>query len=137
MKFAELLVVLPCHGLDDFPVHADSAEADSLLDSWTAVWHPALISAAGSHPRWLPMDESPADFAGRLIVVPSVSAGLVADDFFDRAREGGGIALRQIGDRGALANEALGELDTSVLDIGDELVADFFALGFCRLGVEL
>jgi hypothetical protein len=45
MKYQKLLILLPCHGLEDFPTHYEGSEADGLLAGWSALWHPALIAA--------------------------------------------------------------------------------------------
>jgi hypothetical protein len=41
MKFQELLILLPCHSLEDFPTYHEGDDAHSLLASW---WppHPEL-----------------------------------------------------------------------------------------------
>ena len=50
MKFEELIVLLPCHSLEDFPLYYEGHDADSLLAGWTSLWHPALLAAAGAIP---------------------------------------------------------------------------------------
>ena len=44
MKFDELAILLTCHTFEDFPVFHRGKDADSLLASWTALWHPLLIA---------------------------------------------------------------------------------------------
>ncbi len=51
-RFSKLLIVLPCHSLEDFPTHYQGEEAANLLANWTALWHPALIASVGEKPDW-------------------------------------------------------------------------------------
>ena len=51
-KFANLITLLPCHSLEDFPVHASRDDSRSLLAAWTALWHPELIATAEKAPIW-------------------------------------------------------------------------------------
>lgn len=51
-NYSKLLIVLPCHSMEDFPIHHRGHEAANLLASWTALWHPALIASAGKMPGW-------------------------------------------------------------------------------------
>ncbi len=44
MNYQQLIVVLPCHSLEDFPTHHEGDDATGLLAAWTALWHPALIA---------------------------------------------------------------------------------------------
>ena len=34
----ELIILLPCHSLEDFPLHHEGEDAEGLLASWTALW---------------------------------------------------------------------------------------------------
>jgi alpha-mannosidase len=52
-KFSNLISLLPCHSLEDFPVDGSREEAQSLLAAWTSIWHPQLIASAQRVPRWL------------------------------------------------------------------------------------
>ena len=45
MKYQELIILLPCHSLEDFPTYHEGDDAHSLLASWSALWHPALLAA--------------------------------------------------------------------------------------------
>ena len=72
MPFSKLIVVLPCHGLEDFPVHVAGSQASSLLACWTALWHPSLIAMAGGTPRWESIDFPTNDYQNALVVIPSV-----------------------------------------------------------------
>lgn len=136
MKIAELVVLIPCHGLEDFPQDHAGEEADSLLAAWTALWHPVLMAAAGSAPHWFRVDTPPGDIAGRLIVVPSVGQERLPAGFSARCKSDGAVLLRKFKNRGELVMAALSVLEERP-DVADDLAADFLALGYCRLQIEL
>ena len=55
-KYSKLLIVLPCHSLEDFPIHHRGSKAANLLANWTALWHPALIASCEDKPDWQQAD---------------------------------------------------------------------------------
>lgn len=54
--YSRLLIVLPCHSLEDFPTHHRGLLAADLLAHWTAIWHPALVASAAVKPDWQQAD---------------------------------------------------------------------------------
>lgn len=166
MPLEELIVLLPCHSLEDFPTYHEGEEAESLLASWSAVWHPELIAAAGRAPVWRRVDEPLGEVRGRLIVVPSVCWPRLATGFAQRVKDEGGILIRKTADRGQILAAALEGLNIlssrtannpgpaaapppehmpasdrasapSVPRVDPELAADFLALGYAYLQIEL
>lgn len=137
MKFEELIVLLPCHSLEDFPVHSEGSEAAGLLSAWSALWHPALLAEAGRLPSWFRADGPPDTLAGRLIIVPGASESLLLAGWVSRARSEGAHVLRKIDDRAALVTAALAALDDGGPAVEPGLAEDFLALGTCYLLVEL
>ncbi len=135
MKFTDLTVLLPCHSLEDFPTYHEGSSADQLLAAWCALWHPGLIAAANSTPDWHRVDIPPENLAGRLITVPEFCADRLAAGFAARAQnERGWLVRARARDQATAA--ALEGLDEEA-NTGEALAADFRALGFCRLQVEL
>src|SRR5690606_4303049 len=137
MKYQQLIVVLPCHSLEDFPLYHTGEAAEGLLANWTALWHPALIAAAESLITWCRCDTPPEDVAERLIAIPSVSASELPTGFAQRAKEEGAVIVRKLSDRREIVAAALAELDGGDAGIPPELADDFFALGYCYLQVQL
>ena len=135
MSFSELIVLLPCHSLEDFPLYFEGDAAAGLLAAWTGPWHPRLIAAAGKAPTWQRADTPPAETAGRLFVVPPVAVDRLPPDFVARARQEGGRVICDAVMREAVVAAALA--GCSGADVSAELVADFHALGYCLLQVEL
>jgi alpha-mannosidase len=137
MKFEELIILLPCHSLEDFPLHHEGEEAEGLLANWTALWHPAFIAAAGKTPTWHRVDDPPEVLSNRLIVVPSVSVSELPTGFAQRAKAEDACLIRKKNKREEIIAQALEQLDGGDGGVASQWVADFLALGYCYLQVEL
>jgi len=137
MKFQELVILLPCHSLEDFPQHHEGDDAAGLLAAWTALWHPALIASADSAPTWCRVDDTPENLTDRLLVVPSVSGKELPTGFAQRAESEGACLIRNQTARASIVATALERLDGGDRDIDPELAADFHALGYGFLQIQL
>jgi len=136
MNFQELIVLLPCHSLEDFPLYHEGADAEGLLSAWSALWHPALIANARKAPGWQRADTPPTDVSQRLIVVPSVSFDRLPIGFAARAKDDGALLISKAVTRGEILEAALAAID-AVPTVDPDLAADFLALGYGKLQVEL
>ena len=137
MKYQELLILLPCHSLEDFPTYPEGDDAHSLLASWSALWHPVLLANAGQAPSWRRIEDPPQEVKDRLIVVPSVCVPRLATGFPQRVKEEGGCIVRKTSSREEIVAAALAPLGDEVPPVDPELAADFLALGYCYLMIEL
>lgn len=137
MKFDELIVLLPCHSLEDFPVHHEGAEAEGLLAAWSALWHPALIASAGRLPTWYRADSPPDDLAGRLVLIPKASESLLLAGWAARAKSEGAHVVRHLSDRRQIVAAAIEQLDGGGAGVDRELIDDFLAFGTGYLLTEL
>jgi len=137
MKFSELILVLNCHTFDDFPIFHEGEEAEGLLAGWTALWHPLLVASAQSTPTWCRADSPPEQLQDRLLVIPSVSIKDLPGGFSQRTKEAGAFVIRKLTQRSEIVAAALAELDGGDAVLDPDLVADFFALGYCHLQTEL
>lgn len=136
MKYEELIILLPCHSLEDFPLYHEGENADGLLAGWTALWHPALVAAAGRAPTWHRVDDPPQQLANRLLVVPAPAASQLPTGFVQRAKESGAVVVRGKARRQEIVDAALAGLDAPPA-VAPELAADFLALGYAFLQVQL
>ena len=59
MTFREVVLLLPCHSLEDFPTFHTGPEASGLLAAWTVAWHPRLIAMTERLPLWHRADDPP------------------------------------------------------------------------------
>ena len=99
------------------------------------LWHPQLLAAAGKAPSWVRVEEPPQDVTGRLIAIPNVSKERLPTGYAQRAKEGGAVLLRNQSQRELLLATALEPLGGAKVDT--ELAADFLALGYAYLQVQL
>lgn len=136
MVIEELVVLLPCHSLEDFPVHHEGEEAEGLLAGWSALWHPALIAACDKIPLWFRADAPPENPRPRIIVVPQVCDSLLLTGWPTRAKAEGAKLVRKMSKRADIVAACLAALDKPST-VPDDLAADFFALGTGYLLVEL
>ena len=136
MTLQNLTILLPCHSLEDFPLHHEGVEADGLLAGWTALWHPQLIAAAGGIAQWERADDPTDPVEGALIVIPQVSQRLLRAGWPQRAAQAGAVVLEGYSDRGRLLEEAFARLEMHG-GVDADLAADFLALGFAYLQLEL
>jgi alpha-mannosidase len=142
MKYQELLILLPCHSLEDFPTYHEGEDAHSLLASWSALWQPELLADAGQAPGWRRVDEPPSEVRERLIVVPSVCVSRLPTGFAQRVKDEGGVLIRKTSSReeivaAALSGTSDGTRSVPTTKVDPELAADFLALGYCYLQIEL
>ena len=137
MKFDEACVLLPCHSLEDFPTHYEGTSAEGLLAAWSALWHPLLLAECGRLPTWYRADGPPDALAGRLIVIPTTSEPLLLAGWAARAAQEGAHVVRKLHRRDEIVAAALAGRDEQSSALDEDLVADFLALGYGYLAVEL
>ncbi len=137
MTYQQLIVLLPCHSLEDFPTHHEGDEAQGLLANWTALWHPALLASTDAIPSWHRAESPPEEVANALIVVPGVSQSELPAGFTQRAEKNGANVICGVLDRQQIVETALERMDDASRRVDPSLAADFLALGYCFLQVEL
>ena len=137
MHSGRVIILLPCHTLDDFPTWLEEPDAEGLLAAWTAAWHPAIIAAAARPPAWASVDlPPPADTAAG--VVPAFcderfslqSAADDADRWVRHTAVGGEITAALAARLGIVPDNAAGLPAAGWAD-------DFQALGLAMLLAEL
>ncbi len=144
MTIRRTSVILPCRSFDDFPSHLAGPGAADLLASLTGLWHPALIHATQALPGYHPSEEppDPAELAGELVVVPSSSRERMPPDWAERLRAttprnpSPVDAMPSRPETVAAMLSAAG-IDLEKTQVFDESVANFLALGYAYLQVEL
>ncbi len=156
MKFTELVVLLPCHSFDDFPMYHKQEAAEGLLAAWSALWHPRLLASAEKTPTWRRVDDPPGDLSGRLVVVPTIVQNELPAGFAARAKAEGATLIRKLHKRTEIVAAALAALDApddaatdssavhtaqsappAPPQLDAELEADFLTLGLCYLQTDL
>lgn len=150
MSRPELLILIPCHGLEDFPTDLGESEAAGLLNAFAIAFHPALIAATREIPAWRRADDPPAELGSKIFIVPSCSESWLPHGWKETVMAAGGGVVDSTDDREALANglletltsltaseETATEVPLSRTGVDPELVADFFAFGSAYLQVDL
>ncbi len=141
MSYHDVVILFPGHGLEDFPTDLPDDKAEGLLNAFAVSWHPTLLAAVKSLPVEHRADVPPAITAGRLIFVPPACDEVVPEGWIEQARADGATVINGLTDRDELVRALLqspGLADLSeAAPVDADLVADFFALGTCRLQLEL
>jgi alpha-mannosidase len=136
MNPSRLIAIWPCHSIEDFPTHYRGEDATGLLVSWTVLWHPLLIDAAGQPPSWRRHDGAEEDWASCLVTLPPPAIRKMPDERLAAIREHA-ISIEGCESRGQALKEISAKTDLQVTDQG-RLPADaFFALGYAWLQIQL
>ena len=91
-----ITILIPSHGLEDFPTDCTEEEAAGLLNAFSATWHPALLHAAAHIPEWDRADLPLEELEGRTIVVPLVSIEHLPSGWRQRAKDNNATKKLQI-----------------------------------------
>ena len=142
MELKQLLLLLPCHSLEDFPTHFRDQDALDLLLAWTTLWHPGLLVASGKMPSWNRCEQPPDDCDGHAILIPQVSRNRLPSGFLARCEEQGGYCLESSGDRDRDAATLLEQFQAGTdgaakVNWEAEVVQDFYALSYTYLQIQL
>jgi alpha-mannosidase len=142
MTIRRASVILPCSTWDDFPTHLGNQASAELIAAWTALWHPALLAMTGRLPGWHQAEEppDPAELEGELVLVPPPSRQRMPSDWCDRLRatavDGPG-SVETFASRADTVAAVLRAAGVEVAEQDADLAADFLALGFAYLQIEL
>ncbi len=140
MTYQQLIALLPCHSLDDFPFYLEGSAADQVLDSYTALWHPALIAHAQCMPTWRRNDDGEEkSWEGALVTMPQVCRDDMPGYWLDELRAQGAFVLdcAEMSERNEIMAVALAEADIAHSSLDPSILKDFLALGFCHLLTEV
>jgi alpha-mannosidase len=138
MNLRECLILLPGHGLDDFPRSLPNDQADQLLAGWCALWHPQLIATCRTAPRWQQATYPPVELNDLLIVVPSISAGVLRTGFADEVAKAGGLIREAQAPWRQFQGDLLAATGlTNSNPLVEKLKTDFAALGYAFLQIQL
>ncbi|MCA9262462.1 MAG: hypothetical protein KDA60_01390 [Planctomycetales bacterium] len=137
MSYRSLTTLLTCHSLEDFPTYPTGDAAQGLLAAWCAPWHPDLIAAAGQAPQWRRVEEWTALPEHSLLLVPGVTTASVQDDWPDAWKAAGHTVISDQLDAPAMQAQALEQAGIASSATPPEFVADFLALGYWYLQVQL
>ena len=107
MTYSDLIVLIPSHGLEDFPKDLKEKQAAGLLNAFAVVHHPSLIAAAETNPRWQRADDASEVRPDQLIILPTACDGLIPEGWIERSRREGSTVLTGLEDRQEMLDAAL------------------------------
>ena len=140
MAYQNLITLLPCHSLDDFPFHLEGKSADEILAAYTVLWHPALIAESRTVPTWR-RNDSGDDFSweGALVTLPQICRDDMPGYWLEELRASGARVLDcgELENFDAMLADALEPGEGVQAEIPAELAQDFFALGLCHVLTEV
>ncbi|MEK6246597.1 MAG: hypothetical protein N2C12_00360 [Planctomycetales bacterium] len=138
MKIQQLVALLPCHSLEDFPFHLEGGAADQILNAYTMLWHPALIAGAKAVPTWRRSDEQEQAWDDCLVAMPQVCHDDMPGYWLDDIRGQGAVIVSCDGstNRDELIKNALKELALPE-DVNPSIAEEFLSLGLCHLLTEV
>ncbi len=139
----KIVLLLPCHSLEDFPAFHTGAAADELLACWTAPWHPALLVATGQPPQWQSIEavaELPASDVA--VLCSSNARAQLADrginefsaELSDRSRA---YLVTPSSQRAAVVDQLLRFCNVAVSAETQTIADDFYSLAYWYLQIEL
>jgi len=99
MTYEDLIVLIPCHSLEDFPTDLGDEDAESLLNAFAVLWHPRLLAVSGVIPSWHRADEPPELLQNRLILIPTPCTDWIPADWIDLAERSGAVVVSQVNRR--------------------------------------
>lgn len=136
MNYDDVIILIPSHGLEDFPTELGEAEGGGLLNAFAVAWHPCLLAATGAIPTWHRADEPPEFTAGKLLFVPAAARDWLPHDWLEQARANGAHVVSDGTSRDELTARALEPL-ADRFPVPPRWEAEFYALGTCYLFIEL
>ena len=134
MSNPEIAILLNCQTLEEFPVQHAAEDAESLLASWTALWHPGVIAACGRIPPWYRVDTLPPA-APRLLVIPRPLHSSVPPRLATEWEAQGVVPIYAEASRVQILEQILQRLEPTAAE--PVLADDFMALGYAYLQVRL
>ena len=138
MPVNELIILVPCHSLEDFPQELGDEPAAGLLNAFAVVFDPALLAAANSFPRYRRADEPGTAREGQLYILPTACKDWVSHSWSDDSRRNGATVISGFTKREEMLAAALAALpDGSHDKISPAMARDFLALGTVYLQTEL
>ncbi|MFO0942241.1 MAG: hypothetical protein U0930_16005 [Pirellulales bacterium] len=137
-KINELILLLPDYELEGFPRCLSEDKAAQVLAGWVGLWHPVLMFGVGRIPRWHQATRLPSDLSATLFVLPPISKSVISQSASDDIAKVGGLLLEPPESWTTFQTQILDLLpQLEVNDLARELAADFAAIGYAFLQVQL
>lgn len=129
-----ILLLIPCHSLEDFPVELEEQEAASLLNAWSIAFLPALLYQAESFPQWSRADSPPEPEPGDFVIASSMANSWIPHDYFSQLEDAGGKFFEASENRSADLQTLQQEWELPATDPSDAPRAEELAKAFLAFG---
>jgi len=142
MSIQRASLMMPCSRLEDLPRGLVGPAAAEMLSAWTTLWHPGLIATTGGLPGWHSTDDppEPEKLEGELILIPPVSRERLPADWRGRMQatcpRNPPLVISHVS-RSQTVQEALAAAAIPADLVAADVAADFLALGYAHLQIEL
>ncbi|MCA9047022.1 MAG: hypothetical protein KDA69_22015, partial [Planctomycetaceae bacterium] len=138
MSLTEIVILVPCHSLEDFPTELGDEPAAGLLNAFAVAFHPALLAATERFPGYRRADEAALATEGQLAFLPTASKDWVPHGWAEDSRRNGASVVSGVSDRDEMLKAALAAVSEEEANaFSEDIVADFLALGTVYLLTEL
>src|SRR3989442_1443220 len=89
LLFDKLIAIVPLSRIDPDPAELTDRVARATLDSYQALWHPALLSRSAAVPVWARAGDPPLAGPSQFILIPEASRQLLPHGWEEQARSAG------------------------------------------------
>ncbi len=137
-KLRDLLFLLPDHELEGYPRSLPSEPASQFLAGWLSLWHPALIAAAQSIPRWHQAGQLPTELNESIFILPELSRDHCSSEDRERIVAAGSLLVEPQGSWRELQSKLLKHFgDPAQPELVEQFREEFAALGYAYLQIQL
>lgn len=135
-QIEEITILIPSHGLEDFPTELDENQAASLLNAFCLAWHPLILQNCERIPRWQAAHDSAGTDRQRVFFLPEPSKEWLPEGWLHDAKKSDCSIFDDLADR-QKTEERIAELFGEGIELSQDVLQDFFAFGHCYLQIEL
>ncbi|MDR0704298.1 MAG: hypothetical protein LBF88_04845 [Planctomycetaceae bacterium] len=132
-----MIVLYPSYSFETLSTDRTAAEADELLDAWTAVFHPALIEKFNEIPRWESASIPPYNSSEQPILIPACCESFLYEDWFKQQDETKTFLVRNCINRDEILAKLFSHENIENHGFDTEYIADFFALGTAHFLIDM
>ncbi|MFO0926833.1 MAG: hypothetical protein U0736_07295 [Gemmataceae bacterium] len=139
MNPRQLIVLSPYRLPTESTLYLGDEEVATILNGYSALWHPAALRVAAALPRLIPPYDVETPAGDAVYVLPDNPPLMLADDWQERARAAGAVVVPATSDRDQTVAALLDALRTQHADdpafdrlasLPAEVVRAFFGIGF-------
>ncbi|MDR1269626.1 MAG: hypothetical protein LBK82_08880 [Planctomycetaceae bacterium] len=132
-----MIVLYPSYSFETLSSDRTITEANELLDTWTAAFHPALIEKFNEIPRWESASIPPYNASEQPILIPPCCESFLYEDWFKQQEEAKTVLVRNLTNRNEILAELFSHAKIDDHGFDAEYVDGFFALGTAYFLIDM